>query len=460
MSAALGPVATTASPTELGAGGYGLILSPALPNNMDGTLTEFPENITKLFFHPRYYEKALVKYAEGAKIMGANAGHRFSTYKKKYTGANLPEALRTKYKITPDAPLYPIRMPNLGKDIFKMDPLISALRKVPIPVILQQILKVLGQVHRLRLSNYVHGDIRDYNIMVKPDGVITIIDFDWLYPKDEFFRAYSASLGFYYNPPESLVFESALRRLDDDLNSVRWVDHNLTHYPHVFSALGLDRTKIYRKITATIFSTKDEIGRLGHRSVSESFVPILFPFFDSYGLSFALLEFLTKVYGPSILHRDPSDAGTATFIGDLRGLGVQKGEAEYGGLEFRECASKLLGIAQLVLLPMANLSRAERIAGNAGSILTRYPIAEALIADLTAKLAPVAEATSGAEGGAGTGGLLRGFGSRGGLPAPSTLGLTRQAGTLFRPANLANLKHYAPKNNDGKERRTRRTRRS
>jgi len=122
-------------------------------------------------------------------------------------GSNLKKATRKGCRILGRKPIYPIRMYDLGKDISKIESYHKQLRDVPFLTVFKGIVKIFHQVKRAYDAGYIHGDIRQTNIMVRPEtGRLTLIDFDWFLPKDEFLQDYKEKLGFYSNPPEAFLY--------------------------------------------------------------------------------------------------------------------------------------------------------------------------------------------------------------------------------------------------------------
>jgi hypothetical protein len=307
--------------TILGSGTFGAVLSPALPNNVGGVEQEFPENVTKVFFSQPNMNSALTQITQLPAVMGVNAGHRTNRYTRTYRGRNLPRPVFNElHALNPTvglyAPLHIVRMPDLGKDMNKLDVLSPELRNRPFRHILGQIHKLLQQTAQLAASGYGHFDIRTSNVMAKPStGDLTIVDFDWLYPFNYLYDNYP--LGFYSNPPESLFFErlptnpdapmptdAELRVwLEGALGSPEhtqletYVQHNLNSFKAPFEALGFDTPAKLKAIilTANVQNYKD-LRAKNSRNLKQLAISDFFPFFDNYGLGLTLLTFIGAVY--------------------------------------------------------------------------------------------------------------------------------------------------------------------
>lgn len=205
----------------LGAGGFGAVFSPALPNeNGTGTLREYPGNVTKLFFKKDAFNSVQRTLTNLPRLLGYNDGHRAVPYRKSYRISNLPAPIRRTLRsssIKNTDPLYLLRMPHLGVDLSKInDPtILTSLRSLPLGVLLTQFKKLFRQIARIASRNYSHCDVRSLNIMIQPTtGVMTLVDFDWLKPVEELYRTYS--FGYYSNPPESLFI---MERFQPDLKT-------------------------------------------------------------------------------------------------------------------------------------------------------------------------------------------------------------------------------------------------
>jgi hypothetical protein len=191
-------------------GSFGCIVKPGLPNKgykIDNKWEQFPKSVSKIFIHSPHYYTALSSTKKAHNIMGADPAHIMNSYKYQYYSNSLPEKIRTNCKLKPNKEIFVTRMPNLGVSFIDLNGNMTAidkLHRISFITILKQIKKVLEQVKKLQEANYVHGDIRDANVMIDPEnGNISIIDFDWLLPKDEFFKRFP--LGFYNSPPEAMV---------------------------------------------------------------------------------------------------------------------------------------------------------------------------------------------------------------------------------------------------------------
>jgi serine/threonine protein kinase len=138
-----------------------------------------------------------------------NEGQRVNRYNESFLASNLSNRIQKNCDINANnMPIYPLRMPYLGVSFNQIrEEEIMQIRKIPFTVLVNQIHKLFKQVNRIREVGFIHGDIRESNIMINPStGKITLIDFDWLMSTNEFYAGYQYSLGFYSNPPESLLY--------------------------------------------------------------------------------------------------------------------------------------------------------------------------------------------------------------------------------------------------------------
>lgn len=193
-------------------GQYGCVLRPALPNkNESGVWHKYPENITKIYYNPESANKAEKNSEQIQKILGENNGLKIHRYKHQYTPNNLPLNIRNSCHDISSKKIVTLRQKDLGIDIIdyskpKYADLLEQYRSLPVSKFLEQVQKLFHQVANLVKNKYIHGDIRETNILINPKtGEFTIIDFDWLYPVYNFFMSYPVGT-FYSNPPESLMY--------------------------------------------------------------------------------------------------------------------------------------------------------------------------------------------------------------------------------------------------------------
>jgi hypothetical protein len=198
----------------LGSGSFGAVVAPALPNvDASGNPIAFgPQMVTKVMFHKRDYDKALQDAADiQAKIPAmaiATTPYRYK-YNIRDVADGIPGMRRyiTKHQ-SGYSGAYLVRMPNLGysfADIQKDSQLQAQLRQIPVETICRQILKLMRVVKYVGDAGYIHGDIRETNVMCNTlTGDMTIIDFDWLLKKSVYNKTYPSY--FYSHPPEEMYF--------------------------------------------------------------------------------------------------------------------------------------------------------------------------------------------------------------------------------------------------------------
>jgi hypothetical protein len=347
---------------SVGAGTYGVVIKPALPNvTPAGKTVEFPNDVTKVFYDLASYKDAMKALEMAPQILGKNEGRRFHTYHKRYTLKNeniekaLPKSVRKKIydkihsslyssdyntalktkrlkqlkqkfgsetKIR-DRPLFLVRMPDLGVDIssvYQKKEIVTALRSVPIPIILGQVKKLLEQTRSIADHGYIHTDVRETNVMVNPaTGIMTLIDFDWLKPVDTIYKIFR--FGFYNNPPETLLLSDIFKPTTDDCKDMipppatqeRWSYHT---YIKTLSERFNTSMKL-RDLEYNIFNTfkfdsvlKDAIcdtrayikekasGKniLAEKDKWPIFRKLIAPTFDNFGLGLTLLELFLYLY--------------------------------------------------------------------------------------------------------------------------------------------------------------------
>lgn len=327
----------------LGAGTFGVVFEPALPNMVEGDLIEFPGNVTKAFYKRSAFEGAKNAASSIAHLMGENTGHRFHTYRKQYTAKNLPSSLYTKLKkinktLKPSDALHLMRLPNLGIDLKTLIPTkkYRELRSIPVRTILEQINKLLKQTASLAKNKYVHTDIRETNIMVNPaTGILTIVDFDWLRPFIYIYENYP--FGYYNNPPEFLLLKywpiilrqktitiDFLEDLLDEDDLQNYAKPMISAFQINYNELGITNEELLKDVIVKadvvnaealidIVNNKGNIGAL-----QEFFLKRAMPTFDNFGLGLSLLEMLAFVYpGSTTINQKRSQEMRLSFLNYL-----------------------------------------------------------------------------------------------------------------------------------------------
>jgi hypothetical protein len=316
-AAAPAPAHPFANMRAIGEGSFGAVFKPALPNKKNGVVQTYPENVTKAFYRKSNYNAIVAKAPQIQNLMGPNEGHRINTYVQSYKAGDLPDPIFDTLKsravsLNRSNNLHIVRMPDLGSDIGHIAEFYKEPRKVPFGTILEQIQKLIHQTARLAERGYGHFDIRQTNVMMRPDtGKLTIIDFDWLLPFDTLYNSYE--WGFYNQPPEALMhekFRTVLRypptttdHVEEYASSAQlrnYVAYNIRSYKHAFEKYYniVDQSQL--KI-ATLESILDSVSYLislkpSHPTAKEMFMNVVMPKNDNYGLGLTLLQMIAHVY--------------------------------------------------------------------------------------------------------------------------------------------------------------------
>jgi len=330
----------------IGSGGFGTVFSPAFVNTDFTDATHDRRNwVTKVFASKDAYEKAVANIPTIQRIgMNYNA----FAYKRPLSLKNVPRSKRqnirsAKKQSEPDQnTIFAIRMPNKGLSVRKIldERALGSLRAIPIYIIMGQVCKAIRQMTALAENGFIHGDIRDTNLLIDPStGIITIIDFDWFYTKAEFLNEYFRHFGFYSNPPETLLASSG----------------NGADYITDFKAFFIDNP-IVDTITDVNLVNKTTL-----QSVTGSYVLNKNPriwnktlvTFDSFGLAWTLLALLGHLY-PGAL-----DNKTGSFKRALATRITNNG-IPYTDPELDTYATAINAMVQTVLLPMGHFSVGDR----------------------------------------------------------------------------------------------------
>ena len=298
----IGKIPNTSSSKFIAKGSYGCILHPALPNlNNSGVLRPYNRNVTKLFETRKNRNKALANSQQMSAITRDLNIYRAEPYRFNYNKSLLSPEVLSHCTSLPNNKLYPIRLPYLGSSIKSLTVQnITDIKRIPIEVIIGQILKLFRHIDSILDAGYIHGDISISNVMINIEtGTISLIDFDWLFRFDEFYIAYETSFGFYSNPPESLVLTYRVRPAEYGKVGNDYLDYNQSS---IWAPLGID----YNDLEKTINSVVNV-----NRAVNpKTFFRAMIPTFDSYAIAIVLLKFIHTVYG---IHTIP-DSPLKTII--------------------------------------------------------------------------------------------------------------------------------------------------
>ena len=314
---------TTASTPQtntqvLGKGSYGCVFEPALSNkNNTNTVREFPGEVTKVFYQKSAYNKA-IRNKNILPLLGPNAVYPISGYKRKIVASNIARKTRRNCNIpyNDGETMYGIHMPNLGISIASLPRNIIAidmLRQLPYKTLFGQFRKLMKQILNLRERHFVHGDVRETNILIHPEhGNMTLIDFDWLMPWNEFKKTYPGS--FYSCPPESVLLHQDTFFVGPVITPNAFIGSNIIRKNIVNWHMPYERIietpGILSRATKTLWRNtldKQYIARLSYILLSNTietspadaynqFTNKLFMSFDSYGLALALIIVLDTLY--------------------------------------------------------------------------------------------------------------------------------------------------------------------
>jgi thiamine kinase-like enzyme len=347
-------------------GSYGCVVRPALPNRRNDTWVHYPNQVTKLYFHKSNLRKSIKNSKYIHNLLG-NSGHRSYTYKHKYYASNIPNNIRRRCKkISSRSTLYPLRLPDLGNDFYDIPKTYTSYRSIYVGTILDQIFKVMKQIQTLSYKKQIHGDIRETNLMISKKGILTLIDFDYLYPYAEFFE--EANFGFYCHPPETFIYEkfkfllqAEPAELEYFFSSIqkrmeKYVKHHSTfiYLKPLHQVLTLEGLQSAIRDTITYYSTRLDPSDTSAQ-LQAALRDDLLPVFDGYGFAFTILNFIAYVY-PSVLEPVQKPEFDSVLARRL----TNHGDA-YTPAEITAIRETLHRLAFDVLLPMSDLRIQYRI---------------------------------------------------------------------------------------------------
>jgi hypothetical protein len=316
-----------------GKGSYGIVIGPALPNiNNEGKRINFPQNVSKIYVNRGSYRNAL---NTSRKIRNTIPSLNIKTtpYKWRYTIKTLPNSIKHNVKnflknhndeINNNDELPILRMPNLGYDAADINhnpQLYRVLRQIPFRKICYEMYKCMNIVKAIYDAGYIHGDIRETNVLFNlNNSIMTIIDFDWLRPFNEIYNTYPEF--FYPWPPECLfIFERKTKHKENiGMNSlfrndmtVRSNDTILKYYESVMNRYDfyipyeatkgmrhfLNNIKPFRSNARNVDERYEDIHNYYNELRLELF-NITKPYIDSYGLGFTFFKLLQRAWAINI----------------------------------------------------------------------------------------------------------------------------------------------------------------
>lgn len=257
------------TPKIIGYGSFGAVLEPALENvDESGTPISFPGMVSKVMMSKHEFNEA--KQASNAIHTAVpSLSLNFIPYRKNYSVKNLPANVQGPLKTMMQRkglpgsnidPVYVARMQNLGHsfaDIVRNPALYRELRNRSVPTFCREILKLLRIVKNIKDAGYIHGDIRQTNVLCNVyTGTMTIIDFDWFKKADTFLREYPVY--FFCHPPELIyLYRNRFHKNKFSLYdptmfknaSKQLIQYELGKYDANYDWVGSDPVDVYTKET-------------------------------------------------------------------------------------------------------------------------------------------------------------------------------------------------------------------
>jgi hypothetical protein len=255
----------------LGKGAYGSIIKPALPNVIQNDILLYPNNVTKIFTAPPDVSKletlgSMLKADKDAHF-SPDMLHRYSVFSYHYPYRNTN--IHASSNLEKDFPNLPknmelnpllLRLPFLGNSFLDIvmnkgdiKQKVSRQTQQDYETVCEQIMECLKVLRTIKKNDYIHGDVRETNVMLHPDtNEMTIIDYDWLYPSEDFFERYPYYM--YHLPPECLFVFGHKGNYDDNWMFFRSGKDNGMNRDDLIEMLNL-----YRKDGINYFYHSNEL---------------------------------------------------------------------------------------------------------------------------------------------------------------------------------------------------------
>jgi len=287
-------------------GAYGLILSPALPN--DPPYENDPHSmITKVFYRKEDYDALRQKEKRLAKILGVKEeGYRFQPYERTFRTRNLPskaqEILANETDVNQNQQNHTfsaVRMLHLGTSVsaLKGSPeALEKLRSCSTVSLVAAIQKVYQTLAALAQHRTLHGDVHPGNVLfylAPPYCDLSLIDYDRFSTYDEFRKEYQQGRRDIYGGPE--VYSLLPEGLREDSWILRSYLGRFLHHRYV------DRH----------YPKGEWAKQVQEAMTSHSNKPVSLHTVDSFLLSSILLDLLYRVY--PFLESDASPASPASL---------------------------------------------------------------------------------------------------------------------------------------------------
>ena len=352
-------------------GSFGCVYDPALPNiSANGESWEsYPNNVVKFFRKKEELNRAVESAQAIYEELGHNNGHRLTPYKyQSYKKINIGPKI-DHCSILNSKELFLARMPHLGWDFYNVIQSVGEQKKVfqsiPVVTIGAQVKKLLQQLVALQTKNKIHGDIRETNLMMKTDGTMTIVDFDWLYPKDEFFIKYFENLGFYNNPPESHLFDYMVSLFANKGNlgmikhvigiatptKTEYIDnHNRFNFHFMFNLRELNLQDLIEANEANFAYFKRLHGGVADiKTFRYNCFLEMAKTFDSFGFAYCMLELCFRLYISVFESDDPRDIDK-----EMLRNSIKNNDVPYTDAEIARVYAFLHALVHQILRPMAD----------------------------------------------------------------------------------------------------------
>jgi len=302
----------------LGKGSYGSVLAPPLPNK-----ETIPPifGVTKIYVKEPSIQKTqqFKQFVNQTANISNNTKQRYNYYKYKYfqdyklknifpkLSNNNVKVLRKEFKVQTNKNanelIYPIAFPHLGLSFVDIVEQEREARPGLDYYLCYEILDCMKIIQTVVNNKYIHGDIRETNVMLQLESLeMTIIDFDWLYPWNIYYkRMYENQKPtrlFYPHPPECLFVTeiwkliqevilqdetSVKKRLKDfwyNIQKLRVVESSVNYQYVQFDIDDSYVDSIYQFFKDN-YDSKESIGLLLFETEASYFI-------DSYGFAYAI----------------------------------------------------------------------------------------------------------------------------------------------------------------------------
>lgn len=347
----------------IGQGSYGRVISPALPNQINGKRVNFPGHVTKLYFTEKTYHNAQASSKRIQDIIGKNERLHMEPYQYPYTAKNLPrnilQGLESTVIQANDQPVYMAHTPHLGYSLVQAvhhPRMIDRMRSMPIGHFLLEVARMFRQTEAMFQNGMIHGDITINNILYNPNThIFSIIDYDLMTDTHTFVEKSLPYRHFTY-PPETFLVEAKNNPMivyNDEAQTDHYAHIAFNIYRPYWVSQGIqDEVKFREILVKSIQHSQAYLQQQIDAGIQQGIYQdggqgiemILSSMIDNYSLSLCILAVMEIIY-PGV--HDPSPENVAKHLKAVLDPRVHQIQSDADWEHLASSLSQLSGLLSL-----------------------------------------------------------------------------------------------------------------